>query len=205
MTLPEFPELHFDEDKHLYTLDKQGVTLELPSVTQILRFVSREIYEGIPLRNMEHAADRGTRVHAAIEMLDGYIPVETDEEIMPYILAYEAWEREYGFKTVASEYRIYHRTRLYAGTVDRLFMDGEDICLMDVKTSLEVLEGLATAQLCGYSEALKSHGIEIKNSYILHLGKDAAYSFIPVDTSKGQTMFNACAYLHGAIKGKGIS
>jgi len=205
MTLPVFPELHFDEDKHLYTLDQQGITLELPSVTQILRFVSQELYAGIPQYNMNHAADRGTRVHAAIELSNNFIPVENDEETEPYVFAYEEWEKGYGFKTIASEYRIYHRTRLYAGTADGIYMDGDDLILIDNKTTSRVLVELTTAQLYGYAEALKSHGVDIKQSYILHLRNNATYDFIPVDTSKGQTMFNACAYLHGAIKGKGIS
>jgi hypothetical protein len=200
IALPQFPELIFDSDKHLYTLDMEGQTLQLPSVTQLLRFVSREIYGEVPAHILDAAAERGTRVHEAIEMSAKFGWVEADDEAMPYMLAYQEWEKEHGFKTLASEYRMYHRTRLYAGTADVLFMDGDDLCLMDVKTSKTVLEGLTTAQLYGYSEALKSHGITVVNSYILHLKNDATYDFIPIDIRKGQAIFEACAFLHGAMK-----
>ena len=199
IALPQFPELHFDEENHSYTLDMEGQTLQLPSVTQLLRFVSREIYGEVPSHILDAAADRGTKVHEAIEMVAKFGWMEADDEAMPYMLAYQEWEKEHGFKTLVSEYRMYHRTRLYAGTADALFMDGNDVCLMDIKTSKTVLEGLTAAQLYGYSEALKSHGVEVVRAYILHLKNDSTYDWIEVDTSKGRMMFEACAYLHGAV------
>ena len=203
IALPQFPELHFDEENHIYTIDMEGQTLQLPSVTQILRFVSRELYGEVPSHILENASDRGTRVHEAIEMVAKFGWMEADTDIMPYMLAYQEWEKEYGFKTVASEYRMYHRTRLYAGTADVLFMDEDDLCLMDIKTSKTVLEGLTTAQLYGYSEALKSHGVEVKRAYILHLRNDSTFDWIEVDLNKGRTTFEACAYLHGVVKKEG--
>ena len=203
IALPQFPELIFDSDKHLYTLDMEGQTLQLPSVTQILRFVSRELYGEVPAHILDAAADRGTRVHEAIEMVAKFGWMEADTDIMPYVVAYQEWEKEYGFKVLASEYKTYHRTRLYAGTADALLMDGDDLCLMDVKTSKTILEGLTTAQLYGYSEALKSHGVVVKRGYILHLRNDSTFEWIEVDTSKGRMMFEACAYLHGVVKKEG--
>lgn len=199
IALPQFPELIFDSDKHLYTLDMSGQTLQLPSVTQILRFVSRELYGEVPAHVLDAAADRGTRVHEAIEMMSKFGWMEADTDIMPYMLAYQEWEKEYGFKVLVSEYRMYHSTRLYAGTADALFMDGDDLCLMDIKTSKTVLEELTAAQLYGYSEALKSHGVEVVRAYILHLRNDSTFDWIKVDLNKGRTTFEACAYLHGAV------
>lgn len=199
IVLPQFPELIFDSDKHLYILDMEGQTLQLPSVTQILRFVSRELYGEVPAHILDAAADRGTRVHEAIEMYEKFGWMEADTDIVPYMLAYHEWEKEYGFKMLASEYRFYHRTRLYAGTADVLFMDGDDLCLMDIKTSKTILEGLTAAQLYGYTEALKSHGVEVKRAYILHLKSDSTFDWIEVDLNKGRMMFEACAYLHGVV------
>jgi hypothetical protein len=199
IVLPQFTELHFNEENHIYTLDMSGQTLQLPSVTQILRFVSRELYGEVPAHILDAAADRGTRVHEAIEMAAKFGWMETDTDTLPYMLAYQEWEKEYGFKTVASEYRIYHRTRLYAGTADALFMDGDNLCLMDVKTTKTILEGLTAAQLYGYSEALKSHKLTVKRAYILHLKSDSTFDWIEVDLNKGRTTFEACAYLHGAV------
>ena len=199
MNLPSFPELHFDEEKHIYAYRTDDIELVLPSVTQILRFVSREIYGDIPPHVLEAAADRGTRVHEAIEMSAKFGWMEADDDIIPYMLAYQEWEKAHKYKMLAFEYRFYHRTRLYAGTADALFLDGEDLCLIDVKSSQEVYELLTTAQLYGYSEALKSHGTEVKRAYILHLKNDSTYDWIEVDLNKGRTTFEACAYLHGAV------
>jgi hypothetical protein len=82
-------------------------------------------------------------------------------------------------------------------------MDGDDLCLMDGKTSQTLLEGLTTAQLYGYSEALKSHRLMVKRAYILHLKNDSTYDWIEVDLNKGKMMFEACAYLHGVVKKEG--
>ncbi len=199
IALPQFPELHFDEAEHKYTYRDGGMELLLPSVTQLLRFVSREIYGEVPAHILENAADRGTRVHEAIEMYEKFGWMETDTDTLPYMLAYQEWQKEHNFNIVASEYRFYHRTRFYAGTADALVMDGDDLCLMDGKTSQTLLEGLTTAQLYGYSEALKSHGVEVKRAYILHLKNDSTFDWIEVDLNKGRTTFEACAYLHGAV------
>ena len=200
ISLPKFSELRFDENKHLYTLQKAGVTLELPSVTQILRFVSREMYDGVPQGILSAAADKGTRVHEAIEEYDKYGWLEEGQGTAPYLLAYEQWAKDHKFQTVANEYRLYHRTRLYAGTADLIFMDEGKLSLLDIKTSHTVLEGLTAAQLYGYAEALKSHGITVEKTYILHLKNDATYDFILIDARKGQMIFDACAFLHGTIK-----
>ena len=200
MNLPQFPELHFDEGKHLYTLDKNGITFELPSVTQILRFISREIYGDVPQSVLDQAADKGTRVHEAIEAYDNYGWKEYESDTLPYILAYEKWVQDHNFQTAANEYPIYHRTRLYAGKLDRLFLEEGNLSLVDFKTSETILEPLVAAQLYGYSEASKSHGINVVNHYILHLKPDASYDFIKVDIQKGFRIFEACAFLHGVVK-----
>ena len=52
----------------------------------------------------------------------------------------------------------------------------------------------------GDSEALKSHGIQVKNHYILHLRHDASYDFIKVDIKDGFKIFETCAFLHVVVK-----
>jgi len=200
MNLLEFSELQFDEEKHLYTLNLAGQILQLPSVTQILRFVSNEMYKDVPLHVLENAADKGSRVHEAIEMMAKYGWMEADTEILGYMLAYQEWEKEHNYETVATEYMVYHGKRMYAGRIDRLFMDGNDLCIMDIKTSQQVYKLLTAAQLYGYSEALKSHGIQVKQAYILHLKENSEYDWIEADLNKGSTLFECCAYLHGVLK-----
>jgi hypothetical protein len=200
VNLPEFPELQFDEEKHLYTLNMHGQILQLPSVTQILRFVTNEIYKDIPVYVLEAAADKGSRVHEAIEMMAKYGWMEADTEILGYILAYQEWEKKHNYQALETEYPVYHKTRMYAGRIDRIFLDNDDICIMDIKTGQSVFELLTAAQLYGYVEALKSHDIQVKRAYILHLKENSEYDWIEADLNKGSTLFECCAYLHSVLK-----
>ena len=53
--------LIFYDAEHEYTVD--GV--KYPSVSEILRFISREIYDDTNQYALDHAADLGTSVHKA--------------------------------------------------------------------------------------------------------------------------------------------
>ena len=67
------------------------------------------------------------------------------------------------------------------------------------KDNETLLEGLTTAQLYGYADELRSHKLMVVRAYILHLKNDSTFDWIEVDLSKGRTVFEACAYLHGAV------
>mgnify|MGYP007106074803 FL=1 len=61
--IPQFPELEFEEQKHIYTLHG----MELPSVTKIMQPLSSFIYSRVDSRTLSAAADKGTIVHNACE------------------------------------------------------------------------------------------------------------------------------------------
>lgn len=61
--IPQFPELEFEEQKHIYTLHG----MELPSVTKIMQPLSSFIYSRVDARTLNAAADKGTIVHNACE------------------------------------------------------------------------------------------------------------------------------------------
>ena len=61
--LPVFPELNFEEKRHIYTINGQI----LPSVTTVMRPLDNEVYRGIDEDVMRMAADRGTAIHNAVE------------------------------------------------------------------------------------------------------------------------------------------
>lgn len=50
--------LVFYDVDHRYTVDGQ----EVPSVSELTRFITREVYEDTPKLAMDNAADRGTRI-----------------------------------------------------------------------------------------------------------------------------------------------
>ena len=71
--------IFFDKD-HTYQVDGETV----PSVSEVLRFMSREIYDTVNQYTLDNAADRGSRVHKACENLDRYGSCEVSRDIEPY-------------------------------------------------------------------------------------------------------------------------
>lgn len=57
--LPFFPELRFEDKRHIYTLGGQI----LPSVTTVMKPLDEALYRGIDESVMQMAAERGTAIH----------------------------------------------------------------------------------------------------------------------------------------------
>lgn len=184
--------LFFDEG-HKYTLDGE----ELPSVSQLTRFISREIYGDVGQFNLDRAAERGTAVHKATELLDKYGTAEIDEDISPYLKAYIAFRKEHKCEWQKIEYATHHPDNLYAGTLDRVGMVDGKLVVLDIKTSSTIQKPLYTAQLNLYRKMLPG---PIEQLVILHLKKDGTYKLIdiPID----DTLADACITMHEALKKK---
>lgn len=58
--------LVFYDADHRYTVDGQ----EVPSVSELTRFITREVYEDTPKLAMDNAAVRGTRIHRKLFRCD---------------------------------------------------------------------------------------------------------------------------------------
>jgi hypothetical protein len=144
--------LQFDARDHRYLLGGRV----LPSVTQVLKGAGMIDYSMIPQDALQVAARRGTAVHRALQYLDDG---ELDEasvapELAGYIEAAKRFYTESGFEVAHNEYRDYHPTYLYAGTMDRTgtFPDSS-LAVVDWKTGLVVPgHGL---QLAAYANLLK--------------------------------------------------
>jgi hypothetical protein len=184
--------LFFDEG-HKYTLDGE----ELPSVSELTRFISREIYGDVGQFNLDRAADRGTAVHKATELLDKYGTVEIDEDISPYLKAYIAFRKEHKCEWQKIEYATHHPENLYAGTLDRVGTVDGKLAILDIKTSSTIQKPLYTAQLNLYREMLPD---PIEQLIILHLRKDGTYKLIDIPIE--DTLADACVTLHEALKKK---
>ena len=110
--------LIFFDDTHTYTVDGE----EFPSVSEISRFASREIYGEVNQFNLDNACSRGSAVHKATEILDKYGKCECDEDIAPYIQAYVQFRKDFGIKDYAHiEKPLAHEELKYAGTIDRIY------------------------------------------------------------------------------------
>jgi len=186
-------QLLFFDECHKYTLDGE----ELPSVSQLTRFISREIYGDVGQFNLDRAAERGTSVHKATELLDKYGTVEIDEDIAPYLQAYIAFRKEHKCEWQKIEYATHHPENLYAGTLDRVGTVDGKLVVLDIKTSSTIQKPLYTAQLNLYRKMLPD---PIEQLVILHLKKDGTYKLIDIPIE--DTLADACVTLHEALKKK---
>ena len=112
--LPFFPELKFEENRHLYMLDGQI----LPSVTTVMRPLDNALYQGIDEEIMKMAAHRGTAVHNAVEnyVLDGIEDIEP--KYAGYFEGFLKFWHEQKPDPLATESRLYHNILRYDGTAD---------------------------------------------------------------------------------------
>ncbi len=171
-TIPSFPELQFEERKHIYLLN--GV--EIPSMTTIMRPLSDKVYGPIDKEVLSTAARKGTIVHNAIENYLEFEIEDCPEEQRGYFDAFMDWLVKTGPSIVATERQVYHKILLYAGTCDLLCQIKGAMTLVDYKTSYQVQPMLHSIQLEGYGRAWESQGLKIDDRIILHLKKDGKYT-----------------------------
>ena len=191
--------LEFDAKTHTYTLDGR----QIPSVSEIIRFAHREVYEDPNPTLMDIAADRGTRVHRACQELDESGTTEADEDIAGYINAYIKFREEHRCLWLGIEEVIHGDTAggEFAGTLDRRgLLDGENV-ILDIKTSSKIMKKhqlLYAMQMTAYWLGLMCYPNELPNKLvILHLKSDGTYKLIYVD--KKVEEFYACLLLHNAF------
>lgn len=186
--------LKYIDDGHIYMLDGE----RLPCVSDLCRFLSREIYRDTPVWQMEAAADRGTKVHAAAEALDQTGKAEIEEEYLPYLEAYAAFLREHDVFWDLIEHPDYHPIFRYAGTLDRYGRLDGALTLLDIKTTYAVYKPLCGASLNLYRKILEARGKQVERLVILHLNKDGTYKLIPFE--KDNDLPYALLILQRALK-----
>lgn len=186
--------LQFFDRGHIYMLDGQ----RLPCVSDLCRFLHREIYKDAPLWQMEAAADRGTKVHAATEALDKTGWAEIEDEYLPYLQAYAAFRREHDVQWELIEHPDYHPAHRYAGTIDRYGLVDSFKTLLDIKTTYRVYKPLCSASLNLYRLMLEARGKTVERLLILHLRKDGSYKLLRFDADDSVPM--ALITLHTALK-----
>jgi hypothetical protein len=188
--------LQFFDKGHIYTLEGQ----RLPCVSDLCRFLHREIYKDAPLWQMEAAADRGTKVHAATEALDRTGWAEIEDDYLPYLQAYALFLKEHDVQWELIEHPDYHPAHRYAGTIDRYGMVDGFKTLLDIKTTYKVYKPLCGASLNLYRLMLEARGKTVERLLILHLRKDGSYKLLRFDADDSVPM--ALLTLHTAMKKK---
>jgi hypothetical protein len=199
------PEIVLDESTHTYTVD--GVVV--PSVTQILRFLSREKQDAVPILQREAAADRGRRVHEYCQLYDyGALPDEVDSDCVGYIEGYIRFLRDYQIKDwLYSELMLFSAEHGYAGTTDRVGMIDGKLAIVDIKCTATLDRRTTAAQIAGgYRGLWVSRFRTEPQLYIpLHLKKDGKYSAKPLteqEIQDGNQAFSNCMWLHKYLKGE---
>lgn len=188
--------LTFNEDAHEYQINGEVI----PSVSEVIRFISREVYGDVVQSVLDNAADRGTRVHKATQMLDVVHDVECDEDIVPYVQAYVQFLRDHKPKWELIERSMYNPNLMYGLTVDRLGELGGKNTLVDIKTSSTIQKVLYGAQLNLYRMGLEANGHKVERMVILHLTKEQKYKLVEIDRNDEVAL--ACITLHNALKKK---
>lgn len=196
--IPEFPELVFEEMPHIYLLNGE----KIPSVSNIMEPLSGAHYSGVSEKTLDHAAERGTNVHNAIEIYLKFGIVDIPEESRGYLDAFLKWHKDAKPELVGSEIRMYHKLLRYAGTCDLLCCIGEKLVLVDFKTTYTVSEMTCGVQLEAYSQALSSHGVKVDEKRILQLKKDGKYKeySFPVNDAQRWRVFGACKTVYDYTK-----
>lgn len=182
-------QLIFYDDKHIYEVD--GV--KVPSVSEIIRFISRESYSDIAQYRLDNAAERGTKVHKLCEQMIKYGECEAGYDVVGYIQAFVLFCKEHSFELQYSEKAL--ACEEYAGTVDLIgTVDGAQ-SVIDLKTVCAVVKPLVKAQLNGYKRLVEYNKIaEITRLYCLQLMADGKYRLYPVAIDSIE--FDACLTLH---------
>ena len=136
--------VRFDEGAHTYSLDGR----QLSGITTLIRDVVGLGYHGeVPQFILDRAAEYGTAVHHAIEMLDTKQLCETSIPRSPQFVAdgQKVWDvsqelanyntHRRGYKAIANEYTVSDNAK-YASQIDIVWQDEDNnIWLVDTKTN----------------------------------------------------------------------
>lgn len=192
--------IQFDPASHSYTLEGRC----LPNVTSIMEPLCE--YTRIPRHVLDAAAMRGQHVHRACELyLWGLLDERSlDEEYIPYLEAFKRFLSETGFVAESIEERVYHKTLLYAGTMDLGGVlpgrgrKGDKRALIDIKTTFKLMASVGP-QTAAYADAWASHRPKeqhFEERYGLQLKKDGTYKLQPFKSLNDSNVFRSCLAIY---------
>ncbi len=212
-------QLKFYDEGHRYELDG----IEMPSVSEISRFASREVYNNdISKYTLDKACERGTEIHKATEQIDLEGKCDISSQYAEYINAYIKFRKDFKIKKYKFvEKSFASEVYSYAGTLDRVYEIDDDfisavkkhckadisnckgmLAIIDLKSSSAVQKVLAQIQLPAYAQLLEENLVENKVGFlaILHLKKDGKYKL--TQYADNPELFMACLSLNNAFKKK---
>ena len=167
-------DIEFIEDGHIYL--KAGIII--PSVTQILKKIFSNKYDGIPAKILKRKSEYGNKIHSTIEKLEKkeeYVldSVYVKESIKQYLEIKE----KYNIKVLSQEEIVCYKD-LYAGKYDMIGIVNDNKSLIDIKTTSEVDKEYLSWQLSMYELAI---GKKFKKLYCLWLPKGGLGKLIEIE------------------------
>jgi len=163
--------------------------------------VTKILYPFSGLQNIdpeivEHAAERGTKVHKICEgIIKGLGEIGVNNETRAYIDSFKIWW-EKGVEVVKMEERFWDDELFLTGQIDLIIRIPEGLAIVDFKTSSRPSKTWP-AQGAAYAYLAKKAGYDIKKIYFLHLnktGKEPKLFEYPVDDSFFLAIYRT--YLH---------
>lgn len=157
--------LEFDHESHTYAVDG----IEVPSVTTMLQNRFPGKYAGVRPDVLRAAADRGTKIHAAIERFcrTGW------EAYIPEMSGFKSLQEDYGFRVRGNEMPVIifaDGEPVAAGTTDLVLEMGGNKCGADIKTTSRLDKEYLEAQLNLYRIGFEqTYGVRWDKLYALHL------------------------------------
>lgn len=139
--------IEFNEALHLYTVDGEPKD----SVTQIISQEGMSSYGNVPKHYLEAAASFGTNVHLATELYDkGTLDMhKLDAKLAAYLRGWIKFKEAYKPEMLYIEEPFYSSSWDYCGTIDRVAKIGNDVTIIDIKTSASIVQSYEL-QMAGY-------------------------------------------------------
>lgn len=189
-------ELHFDEEKHLYSVIVDGIPQNIPSVTKILQKVG--LYNYRKGEEAQRRMRRGTRIHKLTEYLDlgddESLAMLSEKDDLQYIVAWENFKKEHRYKINLVEQKYYHPEYWFAGTIDRIGEIGDQTVLVDIKTGMP--HPASMLQVAAYAILVEEHNIQVDRAMCVYLG-DEDYHIAEVDSiSREWRVFESALMIH---------
>lgn len=149
--------LTFDEPSHVYRLIDHA--RPVVSVTQVLRRFFPDTFQHVKPDVLERKRQIGSAAHLATHYDDRR---QLDEatvapEVAGYLESYRRFLFEHGAQIIATELRLSHPTRDYAGTIDKLYVvgDAEVLHMLDLATG-DPSDGYKHLQTAAYAELVRA-------------------------------------------------
>lgn len=128
ITLNFDKKLTFDSRNHIYYYNGEQIRTGLTALLR--KYNLSKSLANVKEEILQEAQERGTQVHAEIEMFDKYGIEPQHEWAKPYTQA--------GFNVLASEYLVNYKT-LLATAIDKVIDNGDDtVTIADIKTTSSI-------------------------------------------------------------------